>query len=758
MINVEADRLREPAAWLMVAVASTRVLIGIERLLFGTPSLKDASFALRAAGHVEDLTSPVIPALLVGAVLLAGHAGPAIERLRLTIQVAVGTLGLAVLFGTVGLFGGLFAGETVLREKAEFLVGSLPALALTAIALFYLLPKAALAGSQGDALSSGDLRADTGSRRSRQQRPQEPRFQEPRQEPRSQEQRSLEQYGAAHGHLPHGAPVHPQSAPVHPQGGQSPQGFHPQDPAQGGPAYSQEQTPQQGLRSPEQGAPQGFQQHEQAAPQGFPSHDQAPQQGFHAQEQTPQQGLRSPEQTPQQGFPSPEQGAPQGFQQHERATQGGHAYPQQQFQPVPQLPYSPPALPPAPASSSAEGHGGPQQAHGYPAPSGDVYGAPYGQPAESQPYGGWSGSHAQSPAQPAHQAPAAATEVYNSGSYPPGSYVPADAQPQPHAQPQAPGQAQATLYDPPPSVYDPPIYSERSQSSVYADPAVYAEPSPPAYVQPADSRLTGYSHQSEQPTSFYGTQPAASPYASADSRPQPSFDSQAQHSFPQSPQPEQQGSFYGSQPEAPVASPYASVDSHPPLSFDSQAQHAFPPPPDDYGQPPTGYPGSEYGRQTEPNLRYSAPAPAPAPDPVDPRSQQMAQAYQQAESYQQQSQGTDPQLRPEYTGSQPGGSYDDPFGHPQTPPAQQPYQQGDHRWDSLAETAPRLDTSAYRGDPLSGPSPVARPWDSQPIDPTAIYKPERSAQVTGEETPDRERVGPGQEQNMSWYGSDRREH
>jgi hypothetical protein len=151
---------------------------------------------------------------------------------------------------------------------------------------------------------------------------------------------------------------------------------------------------------------------------------------------------------------------------------------------------------------------------------------------------------------------------------------------------------------------------------------------------------------------------------------------------------------------------------------------------------------------------------------VDLRSQQIAQAYQQAESYQQQAQGTEPQLRvPDY--SEPAapagsGSYDDPFGHPQTPqapPPAQPYQpQSDHQWDSTAEATLRFDPQAYQADPLGAPGPASRSWDSQPIDPTAIYKPERSAQVTEEETPDRERVGPGQDQNMSWYGSDRREH
>ncbi|MEV8633699.1 hypothetical protein AB0395_18775 [Streptosporangium sp. NPDC051023] len=702
MINVEAGRLREPAAWLMIAVASTGVLVGVEQLLFGTSS--GGSFAFRAANQVGGFTSPVTAALLVGAVLLAGHAGPAIERLKLMVQVAVGTLGLAALFGTVGLFGGLFAGETGLWQKIEFLVLSLPALALTGIALAYLVPKAA--GSAGASGAKGGARLPHGVI-----------FPDPRLQ---------EQYAA------------PQGGPAGPQGGQVPhQGIHPQ-----------EQAPQHGFHPQEQPGfhtqePQGFHSQEQSSQHGFPQHDQAaPQQGFQHQEP---QGFHSQEQPSQHGFPQHDHAPQQGFQHQD---QGAHAYQQAQPAPVVQLPYSPPALPPAPSSSSgpagaSEEYG---QAHGYVTPLSDAY--PQSSPAAAshaspQPYaqqgGGQSyGTQSSSYGQPGSQSPADA--------YTPSPYVPADVQPSAQARSydspaayETPGTAYdpaPTAYDTPPTAYDPPVYAapvEQPQASVYGDAhsSGYTDPQLPGYAPPAEPQASGYAPQPHQV-----------------------------------PQPEQQGSFYGTQPE--VASPYGSSDSQPRLSFDTQGQQSFPQPPDNYGQPFTGFSGAEYARQTEPNLHY----PAPAPDPVDPHSQQMAQAYQQAQSYQQQaqgmsqpgvSQGTEPQLRiPEYT-SQVGGSYDDPFGQsqgaPQTPPAQ-PYQQGGgQQWETPAETTLRFDPAAYQGDPLSGPSPAAqRSWDPQPIDPTAIYKPERSAQVTGEEIPDRERVGPGQEQNMSWYGSDRREH
>ncbi|OUC92198.1 hypothetical protein CA984_31055 [Streptosporangium minutum] len=427
----------------------------------------------------------------------------------------------------------------------------------------------------------------------------------------------------------------------------------------------------------------------------------------------------------------------QGFQPQDQASQGGQAYQQgghsQQAQPAsaPQPPYSQPALPPAPSSAGSDGYGssegygasdgyGRQQAHGYAQPTGDGYSqAAYAPPAQDQPHGNQAASYApaQTPAEP----------------YTPSPYVAADVQPPAPARP----------YEPPVTAYDPPIYAtpaeQQPQAPLYAEPqhsgygspaepqhpgyGSPAEPQHPGYGQPADAQLPGYAPQPEQQQApFYQAQPEA----------------------------------YQAQPEAPA--PYTPADVQPRVSFDSQAQSSFPQPPENYGQPFGGYSGAEFARPTEPNLHYSA------PDPVDPRSQQMAQAYQQAESYQQQTQGGEPQLRvPEYGASQAGGSYDDPFGHPQTPqapPAAQPYQQqGGHQWDPPADATLRFDPSSYQGDPLNDPNAGRNSWDSQPaIDPTAIYKPERSAQVTGEEIPDRERVGPGQEQNMSWYGSDRREH
>ncbi|MFD0887709.1 hypothetical protein ACFQ08_24475, partial [Streptosporangium algeriense] len=280
MINAEAGRLREPAAWLMIAVASTGVLVGVEQLLFGT-SL-GGSFAFRAATHVSGLTSPVTTALLVGAVLLAGNAGPALARLRLMTQIAVGTLALAALFGTVGLFGGLFAGETGLMQKVEFLLVSLPTLGLTGLALAYLLPRMAAAGPAR----------------------KEPAF--------------------SHGsHGSHGSPgqafptaqpgVQPTAQPGM-QPGVSYQGPHPQEQV---PQHGFHPQEQQGFPPYDQGAPQGAHPQEQPSAHGQPPHEQVPPQY--------EQPAR-PQETAQHGFPVQDQGV-HGFAAQD---QGGHGFPVQE--------------------------------------------------------------------------------------------------------------------------------------------------------------------------------------------------------------------------------------------------------------------------------------------------------------------------------------------------------------------------------------------------------------------------------------------
>jgi hypothetical protein len=237
---------------------------------------------------------------------------------------------------------------------------------------------------------------------------------------------------------------------------------------------------------------------------------------------------------------------------------------------------------------------------------------------------------------------------------------------------------------PPPNPYAP----AESQPDVYAQPNPYA---------PADSQPNAYAPYTPQADS----QPQAGqsggfgqPYSSGETAPSVPY-----------PQADQAQQPYYDQPPA----------------FDQQS-------PQQGGQPFTGYSGHEFGSPQEPD------------PPVDPRSQQLLDAYQQAETYQSGIIGTQPDLRvPDYT-SQPS-PYDDPFGHPQQPPQQQAHQpqpqqqapqQGQHQpgqpnpyepqayqpthqapagWSGgqPADSTVRLDPNSYRGD--------------DPIDPTAIYTP-----------------------------------
>ncbi|MFB9721894.1 hypothetical protein [Planobispora longispora] len=657
----------------------------IKQLLFGESTFGGGSFALRAAVYLPQLVSPVTIALLVGAVLLAGNVGPAIARLKIMVYVAVGTLALAVLFGTIGLLGGLFGGATDFLEKVEFLLRSLPLLGLGALALLYLLPKAIPA------------RAGTG-----------------------------------------GVPFTAAPAGFRPDGGLGGLGGHPQE-------YQQPYAPNAGGPVPGQ-------------PQQAPFHGQPQQAPFPG----PQAAPAFPQEPAAGGFP--QEPATTAFRQQEPAA------------PAPAQPYSPPALPPAPAHSTPESYG-----------------------AQHSGYG-------QAPAEPAEQQP-----------YTPSPYVAADVQPPAPVKPYEPP---AGVYGAPIEQAQPVQHGYAEPQQAYSSQAeqAYAPQADPQIspYQPSSTepQLSGYASPSDSSFSAPYTPSPTDPRASQQL---PSYGSQeaygsqeqygSQESYGSSH--EQQAPYYPAQPEAAPAQPYTPADSQPRLPFDSQA--SFPQPPDNYGQPLTGYSGAEFARQAAeaapqyPDAAPQYPDAAPhysVPDPMDARSQQIAHAYQQAESYQQQAYGaaepsygaepqyggTEPQLRlPEYTASQPGTGYDQQSsGYDQQAPAydqQAPaYDQQSSGYDSSfgqaqpPQTAPqwetppadatlRFDPGAYRADPLGGPAPAAHSapaassWESpQPIDPTAIYTPERSGQAMGEETGDRERVGPGQEQSTSWYGSDRREH
>ncbi|MBB2909703.1 hypothetical protein FHS43_000949 [Streptosporangium becharense] len=906
VIKVEASRLREPAAWLMVAAASASVLVGVERLLFG-----GSSFAVRAVLYLDQFTSPVVAALLVGAVLLATHLGPVIERLRLMALVAAGTLGLSLLFGLVGLVGGLFGGAAGFLGKIELLLLHLPGLALAAIALLYLLPRAVPAGESRAADGFGrfenqDRHTGPGAFEHDRNQPQDRGFGgQPHPQGQDFAGQDPSRDRAARGQSAQDAPHGPRNLPALPPAPEHAQGSHgdsegqprqtgapsagdvrPQTPSHvsaadpqpyGVQTGSYAPAPQHG--SPQQGSPQLGSQQNSSQPQWQPAPQAQPMAPVPApvpaEPYTPNPYVAADVQPPTPtAYNSPAHGAPA-----ERAELRLPGYGQAEPQ-VPGYGQTEPRLPDY-GQLSDFGHGGYGQSEGQPSygrgpeSQASAYGQPgqsgpqapaygqsgqsgqpesYGQPPEQAPGYGQFESQAQAPAygQSVHGAPAEQRGEQLPGYGQPGTHDSGYGQ---HSNPSLPGygqysdaaptgqqadspvsasggrhadgqqsynhglesqapvygqsesQAQAPAYGQ--SGYGAPAEQRGDQSSDYgqteprlpgygqAEPQVpgygQTEPRLPDYGQLSDSGHGGYGQSEGQPSYGRSPGPQASTYGQPgqpESYGQP--ESQGQ-SYGQSGQPESygqpQGQPYGQSPEqapgygqsesqaqAPAygqsgygvpaeqqaSAPLAGTGGHRSTPFDDRPAQPFPQPPENYGQPFTGYSGTEFGRVDEPGPHY------PAPDPIDPRTQQMAQAYQQAESYQQQNQGTAPNLRvPDYGSGQQNSSYDVPFGHQQAPDAPfghpqtsqaQPYQQGGPQWDAQSEATVRFDPDAYRADPLGAAAPSAASWDSQPIDPTAIYKPEQlPGQVTDGETPDRERTGPGQDQNMSWYGSDRQE-
>ncbi|MDX3107926.1 hypothetical protein PW035_44400, partial [Nonomuraea angiospora] len=276
----------------------------------------------------------------------------------------------------------------------------------------------------------------------------------------------------------------------------------------------------------------------------------------------------------------------------------------------------------------------------------------------------------------------------------PVPFVPADSQPSAHGQPS-------------PNPYAPPGTDQPNQ---YAPPGT-DQPNP--YAPPADQQPNPYAPPADRPNPY--APPEAAPNAFADQAfPTPAGDTAPSVPYPPAAEQQQQPPYFGQS------------------AFDQQG-----------GQPFTGYSGREYA--TPP--AYQEPDP-----PVDPRSQQLMDAYQQAETYQHSTgqhstgqhapgqhstgqhstAGTQPELRvPDYS-SQAPRPYDDPFGHPQhlqqggyepqqgqyQPTHQAPQQQQPwpHQAEPVGDATMRLDSTPFGG------GYGARPGDD-PIDPTAIYTP-----------------------------------
>ncbi|MEV4562664.1 hypothetical protein AB0K12_02715 [Nonomuraea sp. NPDC049419] len=609
MSKLDVARLKEPAAWIMLVTGLIRVLLAIGHLLVGSSAL--SSFTERAATNLSSLTNPVVTALLLGSVLLVTKVGEPSPKAKPIAYGAAAGLGLAALFGLVAFFAGLAAGLGG-RGVIEFVLTGLTSLALTAIALVYLLPQVL---------------------------PERPAAQV-----------YHGQFGPQPGFFdqqpPYGQPGQPQAGPGQP-GFQQP-GYHQQVP--GGPGYGQ-QDPAYGQPDPAYGR----------QPSSTPGYGRQPMSGQQPAPGQPAQPAQSqqPAQPAQQPVPGPHSGYGQEPPSSPGYGQQDPAYGQQPPS-TPGYGQQPPSVP----GYAQQPMSGQQPVQSQEQPPAPAYGR---QPPSTPGYSPQPPSFGGQPEPPAAPQIRGALPAAPSDQQQPEPFAPQSFEQQPEPQPFA---AQSFEQQPEPQPF-------AAQSS-YA-PADTAPASPPAgeytpapYV-PADSQPNVYGQAGQNP---YAPQGDQSPYA---------------------PQPEQS-------PYAPPANdqPYPTGDTAPNVSY--QGQSAFDQ--QQGGQPFTGYSGHEFAQPA-----YQEPDP-----PVDPRSQQLMDAYQQADTYQ--SNAGAPQPRP----------YDDPFGHPQG--AGYEPQQGQYQ---PTHQAPAAQQGQWEGAPADstmrldqfqqGAFGDQRGPGDDPIDPTAIYTP-----------------------------------
>ncbi|WP_327043942.1 hypothetical protein OG320_19395 [Microbispora sp. NBC_01189] len=809
MLKVDTDRLREPAAWTMLAVVITSVLVGIARLLIGSSAL-GGTFGLRAATSLHTLASPLSTALAAGAVLLVAKAGAPTPRARLVALGAAGSLGLGAVFGVIGVLGVLVGDLPSFRDRFESLITGLPMLALAVFgALFAMSTAAALQsgqrpagdffGRRDDAYPSrpnvpalpqgyGDAQGRPSSYGQQQSQPQSPSQGVP----------------VANGMAPNGMAPNGMAPNGAVPNGMAPNGAVPNGAVLNGPGHegqSRQPVSHDFHGEPDQGRQNGSQNLHHTGQPPF---------GEHAAQHAGQPaGMSAPGAGPVQ---APAYGDPQSQQaqhaQHAPAqqgqAQGAPAYPQPAMaaeQQHGQEAYAPQDRSHAPYSQERG-----QGAFGQERPQ-DVY----GQDQPREPYGG-------------------AAPGQGDAYEPQGGYTPASTAPQPplFGQPGTPGHPQAQEQAPGQAQGQQPWQAEQQGRSSMQDVqtgAHYSDYGAPGYQQEPAS---GGQHAGQPESGRYGGQPEAAPYgqqpghasygqqlSGASYGQQPEGGSYGRHSdnggygqqgdngaygqpatasYGQQPagasyghQPEggshagqgdngaygrqgDSGSYggqgdsgaYGRQPEALPAHQRSEYPAPPQGPVFDQYGYAgqqsenggygrFPNPPEVPGFPPAGAEGrpyeqeQPYGHSGYPGSEPAAGGPAydapPAYEsPADPREQQLAQAYQQAQSYQKivlPDHPTGPQDLPEY--------YDNPLGHPQSSePA--PFQAPP---PGPGEQTLRFDPSGYRGDPLT--DPLRR---EEPIDPTAIYTPDRS-QAKYEEGSAPDQAGRGTDPNLPWYGSER---
>ncbi|MEY9855357.1 hypothetical protein ABH935_000956 [Catenulispora sp. GAS73] len=138
-----AQRLREPAAFVLLAFGALSTLFNTITFLFG-PGENNVglgggpSFSDRAAAEVGNLLSVVVVAALVGSVVLA-HLPSHLKQVKVLTLVSLITLGVADLFGVVALFSAFGANAATGWDKTSTFFISLGELAVAGVGSWLVL-------------------------------------------------------------------------------------------------------------------------------------------------------------------------------------------------------------------------------------------------------------------------------------------------------------------------------------------------------------------------------------------------------------------------------------------------------------------------------------------------------------------------------------------------------------------------------------------------------------------------------------------
>ncbi|GGV26953.1 hypothetical protein GCM10010182_57330 [Actinomadura cremea] len=121
-MNKEAvQRLREPAAWVLLAAAGVHLLAGIIRLLGGNGDFTSRAYDESVGGV---FTEVYIVAMVVLAVLLTTWGETSRQARNITMG-ALGVLGGILLFGVISWLGGMLAeGPDSIYKLTTFLIGA----------------------------------------------------------------------------------------------------------------------------------------------------------------------------------------------------------------------------------------------------------------------------------------------------------------------------------------------------------------------------------------------------------------------------------------------------------------------------------------------------------------------------------------------------------------------------------------------------------------------------------------------------------